>query len=521
MSMRTILFFWPILFTWILALAGCETNPFSGSAAMRIDVEVYKGPLSEEPEAQLRDLWGLILQTERWLGESDNFTRAIFANQGFAFSAVRHSVGDAWPLPRIDEDGKTVDKVKATGVPTTQNNSGGCNVKKGKNESAENDCSSPASNDTDSNKGMQEYSVDNICYEVRAESSWYDFRFWRLFGILDTLDHYNCFALVSLIKDLDLALKMTKDITAGYKTKLVRGKQTVSTEDVQPFLQEIVTLSGYLKFLALRWSIATGGGHSFDTRIRLAHINAIVTTSEAANQLNARADALLKQLAPYGLDRRELPPGVALRETQPTDFVHLYEWLNASAPAELNKFFGIGSAAERVKAIERLFVDQYWAKTNTVYASGRGKVAMAFIKDDVGNWSLKSFDNSPEELLKAYADFSVETIRKALEVAAKAAGNAAAAGSPEATQTAAKLLSLAATTAFGSRPSDSPSKESNTLVPLRQNLILQLKEKKIQCEKNNDSAQDRLKECLNDIQTLLKEYSNTVDRIATGMASSR
>ena len=29
-----------------LILVGCETHPFSGSTAMRIDVEVYKGPLS-------------------------------------------------------------------------------------------------------------------------------------------------------------------------------------------------------------------------------------------------------------------------------------------------------------------------------------------------------------------------------------------------------------------------------------------------------------------------------------------
>ncbi len=59
---------------------------------------------------------------------------------------------------------------------------------------------------------------------------------------------------------------------------------------------------------------------------------------------------------------------------------------------------------------------------------------MAFIKDDVGNWSLKSFDNDPENLLKAYTNFSIETIKKAAEIAA----NGMAPGAIEGSKSAAK-----------------------------------------------------------------------------------
>jgi hypothetical protein len=54
-----------------------------------------------------------------------------------------------------------------------------------------------------------------------------------------------------------------------------------------------------------------------------------------------------------------------------------------------------------------LFASRYWTKVNEVFASGQGEVRMALIKDDIGNWSLKSFDNNPEELLGAYREASI------------------------------------------------------------------------------------------------------------------
>jgi hypothetical protein len=53
---------------------------------------------------------------------------------------------------------------------------------------------------------------------------------------------------------------------------------------------------------------------------------------------------------------------------------------------------------------------------------------MALIKDDVGNWNLKSFDNDPEQLLRAYTDFAKVAIKKAAEIAQDISTSGASAG---------------------------------------------------------------------------------------------
>jgi hypothetical protein len=438
MNFRATPSIWLTVLSLAMALAGCGTHPFSGSAAMRIDVEVYKGPLSEEPEIQWGNLWGLLDQTQRGL-------------------------------------------IVVDGPPLTFH-------------------------------GTSE--VDRICYRVQAESPWYHLKFRRLFGLLDDIDHFDCFELVTLIKDIDLALVKVRNLKSMY-TSLRQPTRDVSVDSMRAFLRDVATLSSDLKFIAFRKSVAATAGTSLNNLVRIAQVSTIVATSEYATQLNARADALLKQLAPNGLDRRELSPGVALRETEPTDFVHLYEWLNADTGSIAATLAGIGSAANRVKVTDQLYANYYWAKTNTVYTSGRGRVSMAFIKDDVGNWSLKSFDNDPEELLKAYTDFSMETIKKASKIVAEGL----APGEVQGTQSVANLLNLATHTAFGTTTSESASKGSNLLAPLRQSLLLQLEEEKTQCKEVSDTDKEKLKECLTKLQALITAHSNIVDRIATGISS--
>ena len=143
---------------------------------------------------------------------------------------------------------------------------------------------------------------------------------------------------------------------------------------------------------------------------------------------------------------------------------------------------------------------------------------MAFIKDDVGNWNLKSFDNDPEKLLEAYTNFSIETINKATKIATEAL----APGAAEGTQSAAKLLTLATDTAFGTMTSDSASNGSNLMPLLCQSLLLQLKEQKTQCEKfsgPSDADKAGLKQCRTELKKLIKVHGNIVDQIAMGMSS--
>lgn len=467
---------------FMINLAGCETHPFSGSAAMRIDVEVYKGPLSEEPPVQWSNLWGLLDQADRGLIETDNFVRAVFANKGFP--GKRHDSPNEWPLQRLNNDGMAVnDGTALTYHGTTE--------------------------------------VDKICYHVQAETPWYYLRFWRLFGVLDDIDHFDCLMLVSLIKDMDLTIVKIKHIKNRYSTLRHSYDQSpssgLSRPEVVSFLADVATMASDLKFNAFRWSVASGGGASLNRLVRIAQVTVTVTTSEYGNQLNNRVDALLKQLEPNGLDRRELPPSAALRETEPTDFVHLYDWFNANDGRFASALAGIEPVANRVKIIDRLFADHFWSKTNTVYASGRGKVAMAFIKDDVGNWSLKSFDNSPEELLKAYTDFSIKTIEKAAEIAAEVMAPVAVEGS----KTAAKLITMATNTAFGKPISEPVTRGPSLIVALRQSVLLQLSERAKECEKASDSDKDKLEQCLKNLTTLIESHGKIVDEIAKGLLANQ
>lgn len=138
--------------------------------------------------------------------------------------------------------------------------------------------------------------------------------------------------------------------------------------------------------------------------------------AEYGNQLQARISVLGKQLAD-GKDGSNLPVGDFLRDAAPTDTVHLFEWLDAGNPRTAP---GGLTLEGRTRLIERLTADYYWEKVNEVYASGQGDVAMAFIKDDLGNWNLKSFSNDPTELLRSYRKATDAMISTAAKLAAKA-----------------------------------------------------------------------------------------------------
>ena len=70
-----------------------------------------------------------------------------------------------------------------------------------------------------------------------------------------------------------------------------------------------------------------------------------------------------------------------------------------------------------MRLAKRLFADHFWTKINEVHASGQGEVRMALIKDDIGNWNLKSFDNDPEQLLNAYRELTSAGIEAAIRLA--------------------------------------------------------------------------------------------------------
>ena len=72
--------------------------------------------------------------------------------------------------------------------------------------------------------------------------------------------------------------------------------------------------------------------------------------------------------------------------------------------------------------VEHLVADNYWSHINTVFAAGQGDVSMALVKDDVGNWNLKSFDNDPTDLLGAYKKVGLAAVGAITELAGNAPG---------------------------------------------------------------------------------------------------
>ncbi|MDR4464695.1 MAG: hypothetical protein MRJ66_10575 [Nitrospira sp.] len=415
----------------ITALAGCQTGPFSGAAAMRVDVDVYKGPLSEEPEVQWGILLGNLRAARRVLIETDNFTRSVIANKEFSkATSSEASTRDQWPLPRIPTSLSSVQKPidhATLGLPSAE------------------DPSTPAA-------------ADNFCRGVRFENAWYHFRVHRLFGLLDDMDHYDCLILMTIVSDTVLFIKEIDGLSIPQLSK--SGTRPYNTDELHHFIQEVGRLSAQLRDQAFRWAIASTSGQSLDFKVRIAVVNAIVGFSEIGNQLKCRINALAQQIDDKtGLDRRELAPSVALCDAEPTNFLNLYAQFDAAVYSFLTKYWqGIGVVEDRVKIVRDLFSDHYWSRINTVYASGRGKVSMAFIKDDVGNWNLKSFDNDPEDLLKAYTNFSIESAKRAALLIQSASPGAAAI---PVLQVADALIEKANGTAFGQEP----TRMETTIIP--------------------------------------------------------
>lgn len=236
-------------------------------------------------------------------------------------------------------------------------------------------------------------------------------------------DYFDCVILRSLyFENLDL-LHATNTLLTEHHDNL--HKNFANNKKVTEILMDASTLGSRLSAKGFQWSVSSTAGQSMNIKVRIAVGNFIVGVTEYGNQLSTRADALLKQRHPDGRDRRELSLSAHLRDTEPTDFLHLYDWLDASIssfryelPSWFNSGFWPNNIADRIKVVDRIFSDHYWSKINTVYASGKGKVSLAFVKDGIGNWDLKNFDNAPGELLQAYQNFSLSLIKKAGEIAA-------------------------------------------------------------------------------------------------------
>jgi len=300
----------------------------------------------------------------------------------------------------------------------------------------------------------------------------------------------GCLILAQLHDDVKVALERVTKLHA--KSKEVDQKLSKVTETIMRYrtvLEGTSKLSAQLKAKALYWAETHASAAPGDRLVRNAMTNFANFASEYSNQLGSRADALLKQMRPLPRDRHELPLSVMLRDTEPTDFVNLLVWNRAAAPAIIEEMvlhpihaFTSEETTDRVRVIERLFADYNWSKINTVFASGEGKTAIALIKDDIGNWNLKSFDSDPTELLNAYKDMTLAGIKAAT---AAITGGASGGALQSVLKTASNLTR--------GRISDGGAVGGLNIRALHKRTLLRLEKLKDEQEKKKDSLETQQK----------------------------
>lgn len=460
MKMRSIIFGCIAAYS-ILMLPACSTGPFSGSAAMRIEVEVYKGPLSLEPEIQLGELRGYVREAYSALVKTNEFTASVARSRDFT----------KFPLAeKIDETNIT---------------------------------SSTWCGDVAQFGIFQQFGYFD-CQLLQSMFSDTILLLDRLALALDSFPHTSPSKHEAQSTAPSGALPSGNTSSSSFSTFQQQNKEYATRssnydettnsqnkpkdllKEIRLFLEETNHAAASLQSAAFRYATAQTAGQSLNFKVRIATTNFIVIASEYSNQISSRVDALMKQLGNEGRDRRELPLSVHLREAEPTDFVHLYKWMDATSNSFLNYFIiGSGSVDERIKIIDRLYANHFWSKINTVYASGRGKTQMAFVKDETGNWNLKGYDNDPSELLDAYTNVAKTALDGAVKVTMRLAKGGASGGGSELSQ---QLLAIADQTALAKPSQPAQSKGTLSLDNLRDRIAGQLNSAQAQGDitKDND-----------------------------------
>ncbi|MEQ1777307.1 MAG: hypothetical protein ABL863_02040 [Nitrosomonas sp.] len=255
---------------------------------------------------------------------------------------------------------------------------------------------------------------------------------------------------------------------------------------------------------------------SSNEALRIAQSIFAVMSSEFGNLIGSRVDSLMIQLYGYGDFKNDSGPIVRsqmhlhkyLSDSSVTKAPKLYDWYDAKAPFIIEewKYLIPGFNAnmdERIKIYETIFNDVYWSNVNTVYASGIGKVNMALIRDEIGNWNLKNFDNDPTELLSAYKDLTLQSIKTTIDLAKKVSSGGSA--------LAADAVVVNITNKIVSRLNDTDP-PTVPIAKLNQRVSTQLKSLQLNTQTEWDAincksaaAQDQMSSCKEILQNMSKK----------------
>lgn len=362
----------------VLAIAGC----WSGSASMRIDVEVYNGPLAKTKEAQLAELKSSLLHTKR------------------ALDVVR--------------DGLEISECRLGCLGDTDMS-----------------CQKAGRNIWFEARTMRQW---QYAQEDKQPRNWLERLLLPKYVIVETEPKIKTRKQDTLIQVCPMIVELKKDaksLSNEFGSKCAGFKKT-------NYLTCASELGHRLRSTAEFWATKHIGILSDSRRARIGLVELTNVAAELGNEVAGRADALLKQTTrdngPEAITREQLPTSTYLQDSGATDYLNLVTWFDAAVDRP-------GSTKlDRVRMIERLVTDTHWSRINTVFAAGQGDVRMVFIKDDIGNWNLKSFSNDPTDLVNAYKKVGFAAL-------STAAGLASRRGSPSELQ---NVMQFANDVALGS-----------------------------------------------------------------------
>lgn len=387
----------------VTVLTGCNRAGVSGAGMMRVEVEVYRGPVGQSQEMQIGELSALLSEAVKGTQGWTHQALALANDSGLNCSAAKDASPDCTILRQALSS--------ATDIAASI-----CRIS---------DYQSPTFAYTDQRK----MGIFDACAETRLQ--------------------LGAPGAQPRLADTSIGARPTSvEITGQYRE----------------FSRRISVVSSEMWIKAHRLTAGELGYVPRDKRVRYMIASLGFLLGETSNTIAARNLILSKTIercqGANGVQIEhcsagsKLPTGDYLRDVAPTRFMEAFEWFNAALPST-----GTGAYARRnrSRAIEELTGDYYWEKVNEVYASGQGDVSMAFVKDELGNWNLKSYTNDPAKLLEAYRGAANAAIASAVKLARKAGGD------PTALAGSSKLFDLADRLATGGAPATPPGPGIGTL----------------------------------------------------------
>ncbi len=393
------------LFTGLIALPA-----YGQSGSMRIEVEVYNGPLSKTLDVQKAELKGVVDVTSE--------TLALLIREFHLSQCRLGCFGE--DLDTKHTDRAAVNYCAMIKFPYVSSEVAGGNTpeslaKKRRSEHTSWENSLEDALKTQINKtGLDVKDVFGTSivdqypqmFPVKSYKKWL---FWgdKNYSLPVSVEDEPR-QVCPVLSDIKTAMI---DLYAGIKKDLLPPSSSGSKIVDSDYLDSAARYGATLTEGAEQWASAQMAILPESTRMKIAVARASISGVELGTELNARADAIKRQ--EQGEHGREiLATSLYLRNSEGSDYLNLVEWMNARPRVEQK-----WSATDRTRMVERLIADANWSKVNEAFAQGRGKVNMVFAKDDIGNWNLKSYDNDPSELLNSYFKLGTTLVSTASKLA--------------------------------------------------------------------------------------------------------